>query len=188
MGRIEGTGKGGAGINELKVNEEGEALVFSVSEQEIEHVSEREGLSFNWSSDIFSASANDTILMVRNTSKTHDLHIEHIGLACGVTASEHTIHVIKDSTTLAGDGATITGFNLNTGKSAVAEAEAVVDETANSSQGTVIGTEWIATDTDLDIDVRGLILTTNAAVGVDRVETGTESAVTITGFYKLKTA
>ena len=34
--RFEGTDPSGAGVNEVKVNKEGEALVFSVSEQEIE--------------------------------------------------------------------------------------------------------------------------------------------------------
>ena len=186
MARLEGTGPKGAGINEQKVNSEGEALTFAVAEQEIEHVSEESGLSFNWSSDIVaSVAAAGTILLVQNTSKTHDLHIEHIGIANGVTASEVTIHVITGATTPSGT-TSITGFNLNTGSSNVAEAVAVTRDTANATQGTVIATEWMQADTDLDVDVRGLILTTDAAVGVDHVVGSSETAISIVGFYKPK--
>jgi len=186
MGNLIGSDPKGAGQNEQKVTSDGKALTFAVAEQEIEHVSEEEGLSFNWSSDIVaSVAANGTILLVQNTSKTHDLHIEHIGIANGVTASEVTIHVITGATTPSGT-TTITGFNLNTGSSNVAEAVAVTRDTANSNQGTVIGTEWMAADTDLDVDVRGLILTTDAAVGVDHVIGSSETAISIVGFYKAK--
>ena len=170
----------------MKVNDEGEGLVFAVAEQEIEHISERQGLAFSWSSDLFSASANDTVLLVQNTSKTHDLHIEFISLSNGTTASEWTIHVISSATTPTGDGATITGFCLNTGKSEVAEAVAIVDETANSSEGTVVGTRYLVTDTNIDVDTHGLILTTNAAVAIDVVTGSTAMSATVTGFYKVK--
>ena len=186
MSRIEGTGPLGSGVNEMKVNREGEALTFAVSEQEVEHVSETLGLSFNWSSDIVaSVGAAGTVLLLQNTSKTHDLHIEHIGIANGVTDSEVTIHVIKGATTPSGTTA-ITGFNLNTGSSNVAEAVAVTRDTANATQGTVIGTEWMAADSNVDVDVRGLILTTDSAVGVDHIAGSSETAITIVGFYKLK--
>ena len=186
MARLEGTGPKGAGINEQKVNVEGEALVFAVAEQEIEHVSEQIGLSFNWSSDIVaSVGSAGTVLLLQNTSKTHDLHIEHIEIANGVTESEVTIHVIKGAITPSGTTA-ITGFNLNTGKSDVADAVAVTRDTANSTQGTVIGTAWMAADTNVDVDVRGLILTTDAAVGVDHVAGSSETAISIVGFYKIK--
>lgn len=186
MGRIEGTGTGASGLNEMKVNIEGEALTFAVSEQEIEHVSEASGLSFNWSSDIVaSVGAAGTIMMVQNTSKTLDLHIEHISVNNGDTVSEVTVHVVTSATTPSGTTA-ITGLSLNTGKPQVADAVAVTRDTANSAQGTVIASRWLGVDSSVDIDTRGLILTTNSAIAVDHVAGTSEVAMTVVGFYKLK--
>ena len=74
--KIQGTSSSGkGGINELAVNNEGEAEVFAISEQEIEHVSEANGLSFNWSSGTVDVASAGTVLLVKNTSATQNLHI-----------------------------------------------------------------------------------------------------------------
>lgn len=179
MSRITGTGAKG-GVHELRINAEGEAEVFAVSEQEIEHVSEANGLAFNWSSGTVDVAAAGTVLLVKNTSALH-LHIEHIEIDNGSVASEYTIHVPTSEVTPA--GVTVTGFALNTAKSEVAEADAKSNE-SNNTQGTIIRTLYMQVDEDADVDTAGLILAKNKSVAVDVVENTSESAITVIGFYK----
>jgi len=183
MAIIEGTGPNGAGTNQMHVNTEGEATVFAVTEEELEHVSEHDGLAFNWSSGTVDIDAADTVLLVKNTSTTHELHIETIEIDNGSVASEYDIHV--PTTEVTPTGTTVTGFNLNTARSEVAEASAKSDET-NNTQGTIIATRYMSVDENTSVDVRGLILGTNKSVAVDVVANTSESAVTIIGLYKLK--
>lgn len=178
--RLEGTDPKGSGVNEQKVDREGRALVFSVIEDQIEHVSRDDGLAFNWSSDTIDIDGGDTVLLLKNTSDA-PLHIESITIDNGSLASEYTVHLPTTEVTVT--GTTVTGTSLNTGKSEVASADAASDET-NNTQGNVIFTRFMAVDSDKTINTRGLILGKNKSVGIDVVENTTESAVTIRGFYQ----
>ena len=180
MSRLEGTDPKGSGVNEQKVNDGGEALVFAVVEDELEHQSEKEGLAFNWSSDTVDVDGNDTVLLVKNTSDKN-LHIESISIDNGSTASEYTIHLPTTEVTVT--GTTVTGTNLNTGKSNVAAASAASDET-NNTQGNVVFTRFMAVDSNASINTRGLILGKNKSVAIDVVADTSESAATIRGFYE----
>ncbi len=184
MARLEGTSPSGAGINEQKVTGEGQALTFSVTQSEIEHESEENGASYNWSSDIVNAGAtNDTTLLVKNTSDAA-LHIDTVYIACGSVTSEFTIHLpTTEVTVTAGSGgAVVTGTNLNTASSNVADASAASNE-SNNTQGNVIGTVFLAVDRSQLFHTPGLILGKNKSIGVDTVEDTTEAAITITGHY-----
>ena len=185
MSRLEGTDPSGSGINEQKVNKEGQALVFSTVQSELEHESEQNGSGYVWASDIVNAgSTNDTTLLVKNTSDVH-LHIDSIHIACGSVASEFTIHLpTTEVTVTAGSGgAVVTGTNLNTTSSNVADASAASNE-SNNSQGNVINTVFLAIDRSLIIFTPGLILGKNKSLGVDSVEDTTEAAITIIGHYE----
>ncbi len=163
---------------------DGQALTFSVTQSELEHESEENGASYNWSSDVINAgAANDTTLLVKNTSDTH-LHIDSIYITCGSVASEFTIHLpTTEVTVTAGSGgAVVTGTNLNTASSNVADASAASNE-SNNSQGNVIGTVFLAIDRSQLFLTPGLILGKNKSIGIDTVEDTTEAAVTIMGHY-----
>lgn len=180
---LQGTSSSGkGGINKAAINSEGEQETFAVSEEEIEHVSEASGLAFNWSSDLVDVAAGDgTVLLVKNTSSTHHLHIEQIDIANGALESEYTVHLPTTEVTVT--GTTVTGTSTNTSKGEVAVAIAASKET-NNSQGNVIGTVFMAINSNVAIDVRGIILGTNKSIAVDVVADTAESAVSIVGFYK----
>ena len=182
MIRLEGTSPKGGGLNEQKVNSEGQALTSAVVQSEIEHESEANGASYIWATDLVDAAAADaTILLLKNTSDT-PLHIDEVRVSSGVTTSEYTIHLPTAEVTLTG-GATVTGTNLNTGSSNVAEASAQSNET-NNAQGNVIGTVFLAVDRHKDFAFPGLILGKNKSIGVDVVADASEASVEILGHYQ----
>lgn len=176
MSQIEdgkGTGK------RAEVNDENQLVVAAVTESAIEHESE-DGQSYNWSSDLVDVAAvNATVLLVKNLSDTA-LHIESIAVANGALESEYTVHLPTAEVTPTGTA--ITGTNLNTASSNVADALAKADET-NNTQGNVIGTLFLAVNSNDTLPTPGLILGKNKSVGVDVVADTAESAVTITGHY-----
>jgi len=172
----DGKGKG----NEAGVNSENQLLTASVGQSEIEHESEENGAAYNWSSDLVSLDAADTVLLLKNTSDT-PLHIEYVDINSGVTPSEYTVHLPTADVTVAG-ATTITGVNLNTASSNVAEASSVTDETGNT-QGNVIASAFLAADSNIRIATPGLILGKNKSLAIDAVNTTTEAAATIVGHY-----
>jgi len=179
MARLEGTGPSGSGVNEQKVNTEGQALVAAVTQTELEHESEENAAGYNWSSGSVNIDATDTVILVKNDSDV-TLHIECVKISNGSTASEYTVHVPTSEVTVT--GTTVTGTNLNTAKTGVADATAASDET-NNSQGNILATVFLPVDSNRDIETPGLILGKNKSVAVDVVAATTEAAVTIVGHY-----
>ena len=173
----DGKGKG----FEAEVNKENQLAVRATIVPEIEHESEENGTAYNWSSDLVNIDANDTVLLVKNTSDTH-LHIDSVAVSNGSTASEFTIHLPTTEVTPSG-GTLVTGTNLNTSSSNVADAVSRSDE-ENNTQGNVIRTVWLAVDSSERALTPGLILGKNKSVAVDVVEATTEVAVTIIGHYE----
>jgi hypothetical protein len=161
-----------------EVNSSNQLVVKAVAETFFESASE-EGKAYNWSSDLVDIDANDTVLLVKNTSDI-DLHIESISIANGSVASEYTVHIPTTEVTVT--GTTVTGTNLNTASSNVADATAASDET-NNTQGNVVFTRFMAVDSNEKINTAGLILGKNKSVAVDVVADTSESAVTIRAHY-----
>ena len=179
MARLEGTDPEKAGINEQKVNAEGQALVLAISETELEHESATNGAAYTWASDSVNPSADDTILLLKNTSDTA-LHLENVNVS-GDADSEYTVHLPTSEVTPTG-GSLVTGTNLNTGSSNVADAVARSLET-NNSQGNVLYSLNLAGSVMAIVDLRGVILGKNKSIGVDTVIATTLSSVSITGHY-----
>lgn len=173
----DGKGKG----FEAEVTGENQLSVRAVVIPEIEHESEENGQAYNWSSDLVNIDANDTVLLVKNTSDNR-LHIDSVSVNNGSTASEFTVHLPTTEVTPTG-GTLVTGTNLNTASSNVADAVARSDE-ENNTQGNVIATRWLSVDSGERIPTPGLILGKNKSVAVDVVETTTEVAATIIGHYE----
>ncbi len=180
MGFMIEDGKGTRGT--AGVNEDQQLTVASVNQTEFEFVSKEKELAFSWSSGTYDAAANDTILLIKNTSRTNNLHIDGIWLSTD-TETRVVVHVPTTEVTVT--GTTITGVNLNTGSANVAEASAARDET-NNSQGNIIWSGEIqATGEPYFIDFAGaLILGTNSSIGVDYVADVAACDVTITGHYQ----
>ena len=113
----------------------------------------------------------------------NDLHIESITINCGSTASQFQIHA--PTTEVTPTGTTVTGTNLNTGSSNVADALSMSDET-NNTQGDILFTPMMSADSNININTRGLILSKNKSIGIDVTTAGTEVGATIRAFFKEK--
>lgn len=145
------------------------------------HDASDDGNSYSWTSGTYNYTGVDTILLVKNTSDTLDLHIEGIWLSVD-TDTIAAIHLVTADVTLS--GTTITGTNLNTGSANVAPAEAARDE-VNNTQGSLIwDAEIYAVNGPVYIPLEGAVrLTKNKSIGVDYVTTGGACGVTILGFF-----
>jgi len=170
-------GKGGG--KSAEVNKENQLVVSAIVQSEIEHESETNGASYTWSSDSVNIDANDTVLLVKNTSDT-PLHIVAIQIS-GSTTSEYTVHLPTTEVTVT--GVTVTGVNLNTTSSNVADASAASDET-NNSQGDVIRSVHLLAETTLSVLVPGLIIGKNKSIAIDVVADTALSSVSIIGHYQ----
>lgn len=180
MSRLEGIAPGGAGINEQKVNKEGQALTFSIVESELEHESVQNGTAYNWASDSVNPGTDDTVLLVKNTSDA-SLHLDSVNIS-GETDSQYTVHLPTTEVTPTG-GSVVTGTNMNTASSNVADASARSLET-NNSQGNVLYSITLEGSVTAQIDLRGVILGKNKSIGVDVVANTILSSVSLVGHYQ----
>lgn len=182
MSRLEGTDPGGSGINEQKVNSEGQALTASVVQGELEHESEENGAGYNWNSLKLDLAVGETYLLVKNTSDT-DLHIEFIKIANGASATEFTVHLPTTDVTVAG-GAVVTGTNLNTTSSNVADAESRSNESGNAiGTSNLLTTVFLAVNASATIETPGLILGKNKSIAVDAITEPGTAQVNIVGHF-----
>lgn len=166
--------------NKAQVNKENQLVVRSISQSELEHTSEKDGEAYSWASDAVDPGVDETVLLIKNTSDT-PLHLG-FALISGSTSSQYTVHLPTTEVTPTG-GSVVTGTNLNTGSSNVADASARSLET-NNSQGNVIHSIFILADTPYFINLDGIILAKNKSIGVDVVANTTLSSVTIVGHYE----
>lgn len=172
-----GTGK----QNAAEVNDDFQLVVKAIMETEAQFISGEKGEAFSWASDTYSAAQDDTILLVKNTATDKELHIEAIWVSANAD-TRVLVHLPTANVTVA--GTTITGVNLNTGSSNVAEAEAARDETGNSLGDLIWSGEIQAIDLPYKLPLQGvLILKKNKSVGVDFTVAATACDVTIMGYY-----
>ena len=156
------------------VNSGGQAVVRAVVETALEHTSQKNENSYVYCAVTYDPSAADTILAVRNDSKTDVLHPVKLVINNGATASSFDIHLITAAFTAAGTA--ITPINLNSKGDVNPEITAIADETGNS-QGTLIETVFMAADTRREIGLLGLHLNQDHTIAVDMTEDGAATEV-----------
>jgi len=177
MSQIE-DGKGSG--NRAQVNKENQLVVAAVVSSELEHESEENGQAYAWTSGDINIDATDTVLLIKNTSDT-PLHIESLQVGGGTNTTSVVIHLPTTEVTPTG-GTAVTGTNLNTASSNVADANARSDETDNT-QGNKLYTVYLEADANVFVQTPGLILAKNKAIGVDVVNTTQQISATIVGHY-----
>ncbi len=139
------------------------------------------GDAYVWHAVSYSFTGADTLMAIRNIHPTKLLHIEKV-LISVQAATQAQFHMTEGSAALA--GTLVTGFNLNRASGNVAQADARVDETTNSAQGTRFLTLDLAALTHTEFDFEGaLILKLNDALGIDGVDAGTSFELSVLGFY-----
>ena len=178
MSLIIGDGKGGIGGNWEMKDSRGQvdADVHSALEEHSE-----KGDAYVWHALTYSYSGADTLMGIRNTHPSKLLHIDKLIVSSQV-ATQIQLHVTEGSAALAGTA--VTGYNMNSAAGNVAQADARVDETTNSAQGTRITTFEIVALTMFEFDFEGaLIFKLNDAFGIDAVDAGTSFELSVFGFY-----
>jgi hypothetical protein len=170
----------GKGIS-AEVNSDNHLVTKSIIESEFEFISDVKGEAYSWASGTYDPDAGDTILLIKNTSQTLELHIDTITIS---TDTETIVQIHLPTTNVTVAGTTITGVNLNTTSGNVASASAARDETGNTQGDIIWANELQATSAPHVVDYGGaLILGTNNSVGVDFVSATTACGVSITGHY-----
>jgi len=169
-----GTGK------KAQVNSENQLIVSSVGQSELEHESEENGAGYNWSTNSLDLAINETLLLLKNTSDT-PLHIECVKISNGASATQFRIHLPTTEVTLSG-GTVVTGTNLNTSSSNVADASARSDET-NNVLGNTVRTLFLAINGEKSEETPGIILGKNKSIAIDCITEPGTAAATIIGHY-----
>lgn len=173
----DGTGTG----NKAKVNADFHLLTTAVIETELSHVSKERGQAFVWASGTYDPDAGDTILLLKNTGDK-GLHVARIWISADV---ETRVVVHLPTTEVTPTGTTVTGVNLNTGSSNVAEATAIRDETNNTQGDIVWSGEVQAANDPFPLDLEdALSLAKNKSVGIDFVSAATACDVAIMGHFE----
>ena len=139
------------------------------------------GDAYVWHAVSYSFSNADTLMGIRNTHPTKLLHIDKL-IISSQAAGIIQLHMTEGSAALA--GTLVTGFNLNRASGNVAQADARVDETTNSSQGTRFTSFELVAATMFPFDFEGsLIMKLNDAFGIDGVTAGTSFELSVFGFF-----
>ena len=162
---------------------------YTTQKNHLLHSSLVDGQAYTWANATYDAAANDTILLVKNTSTTQNLHIDQIWCHSDVTTVIR-VHVPRDasSAVVTPAGTTVTGVCLNVAKGNTASATAMADETDNDITDAATKIIWagsIPADNSTPVLINsGLVISSLECIAVDYVEDAGEAYVTIIGHYE----
>jgi len=161
----------------LKIDDDRRAVVDARSD--FQRASD-DGYAFTWSIESYDTTVADTILAVRNDHSTMKLYITTIEIRQDSAEVEVEIH--SPTATYTSAGTAVVGACLNRTINKTAEATAHAKETGNT-QGTIVKRVSIKAE-PTTIDMTGLTLGYDQAVGVDFVTGGDWCYMCITGYFK----
>ena len=162
---------------------------YTTQKNHLLHSSIVDGLAFSWANATTDMAANATILLVKNTSTTHNLHIDQIWCHSDTTTVIR-VHVPRDasSAVVTPAGTAVTGVCLNVAKGNMASATAMADETDNDITDAATKIIWagsIPADNSTPVLINsGLVISSLECIAVDYVEDVAEAYVTIIGHYE----
>ena len=174
--------KDGTGSAQLAGVTDNRLDVSSRSEERIFYASRDDGQAYTWVTATSTTAANDTILLVKNTSKTKNLHIDHVGITV-VTASLVTVHrpaaIVTTPT-----GTAVAGANLNGNSGNVADATAIKDESTNALTVPLLKYQAVAA-TPEHFEFHGaVVLGPDQSIAVDVVATEASFECAISGWFE----
>lgn len=175
--------KSGSNGNVADVNEDSQLLVKSISESELEFVSEEKGNAYSWSSSFATGGTDVDVIYVENTSQTMNLVIDQIV----VGAADACVFTLKKVTSGTASGTTVTGRNLNLGNGNSAPASAFGDAAVSGSlTGDTMFYDGVAANEFEVLDTKGgLVVTQDKALCVT-ASANTTVYVTVIGHFKDK--
>jgi hypothetical protein len=160
------------------VTSENKLRTYATIESEVSYESETNERAYSWTSS-YNYDANDTILLLKNTSSTKNLIID-AALLSSDTTTQFISHY-PSGTTLA--GTEVTGVNLNRTSNLTAEVSCYQDETGNS-RGDIEVQGFILANTSIILPFSGsVILGINSEFAIDFVTAGTLGMVSIRGYF-----
>ena len=169
------TGKG------MEVNDEGQAVVRSITEPEIEHASGILGTAFSWDSGERDIDAGDTMLFIKNTS---DIPLILDRMTINGSNVICTWEVYIGATTTTPSGTTVTPTNLNeVFATQAAEADSFYDETAVAN-GAIVERVKTAISESKQWDMHGIILGKNHYIQINQLTESTSGSILILGHFE----
>jgi len=162
---------------------------FTTQKNHLLHSSLVDGQAYVWANATYDPAANDTILLVKSTSATQNLHIDQIWCHSDTTTVVR-VHVPRDasSAVVTPAGTAVTGVCLNFAEDNTASAIAMADETDNDLSDAATKIVWagsIPADNSTPVLINsGLVISSLECVAVDYVADVGEAYVTIIGHYE----
>jgi len=173
-----------------KLGRSGSLPEYTTQKNHLLHSSIVDGEAYSWTNVTTNLAANETILLVKNTSSTLNLHIDQIWCHSDTTTVIR-VHVPTNGSQVAvtpAGGDVMTGVCLNFAKDNTAAAVSRENESDNEigdSTSKIVWAGSIPADNSTPVLVNcGLILGENDSVAVDQVENTGEVYVTIIGHYE----
>lgn len=156
--------------------------VSSRTDTRMYYTSRDDGQVYTWTG-LYAVGANDTVMLVKNTSTTRVLIITEIE-SVNDAVTRVRIHLPTVEVTPA--GTEIIGKNLNTASTNAADAIAKQDETNNSLGDVIFDTLIGANEPHAEAFEHGLRITQNKSIAVDFVTAAVAlGGATITGYFEV---
>ena len=163
----------------MKVNDEGQGVVRSVSESELEHAAIG-GNAYVWQAATADVDAGNTLLFIKNLSDT-PLILERANFLGANVAGLYNILIGKATTTP--DTINVTGRNLNQRFGDDADVHAVADEDA-VADGTLMESIHVPVTVMLGWNLDGYILEKGIYIQINQVTESTAGGVAIIGHFE----
>ena len=174
--------KDGTGSAQLAGVDENRLLVSARSEDRIFYASRDLGQAYAWVTTTSTIAAGDTVLLVKNTSKTKNLFVADVNIGL-VTASEVIVH--RPATVATPTGTAVPGVNMNGQSANAADATAIKDETTNSI-GDLITKLRVGAASQEEVNLHGaVILGPDQSIAVDVVTAQAGFDCTIHGWFEV---
>ncbi len=171
--------RGAKSLIGAEVNDEGELIVRSVVESELEHASIN-GTAYVWQAVTADVGAGDTLLFIKNLGDT-PLILDRANFLGGNVASLYNILLGKATTVP--DAINITGRNLNQRFGDDADVHAVADEDT-VADGTLMESIHVPVTVMLEWNLDGYILEKGVYIQINQVTESTAGGTAIIGHFE----
>lgn len=162
-----------------KINDEGQGVVRSITESEIEHAS-IQGNAYCWFAPTANIDVDDTLLFIKNLGDT-PLILDRMNLLGANVAGTVTIHLGNDTTTPT--AINVTGTNLNPGFGNNADVHATADEDL-VADGTTVEIIHVPVTVMLLWPLTGIILPKGSYIQINQDTESTAGGVAVYGHFE----
>ena len=139
----------------MNVTPDGHGETEAVSVSTIEHISDKDGLSFSWTSTFATGGTDIEVISIQNDSTEKVLHIDKIVIGAIILA----VFTLNRRTSGTAGGTTITGVPLNFDAGKTAEATAFGNASVTGTlAGDIVTHIQVPADETIQIDLHGAVI------------------------------